>query len=163
MAQDKFTKLAPIFMAKLLAALPELDVLSVAAIAGNLGHESGGFATLQEIAPTVKGSRGGYGWAQWTGPRRRAYEAWCAKKGLSPASDEANMGYVIVELLGPEKAAVAAVRRAGSKIRDEGAALAAKVKAFELAYERAGIKRYASRNAYATRALKNYRALHPGS
>ena len=64
-----------------------------AAILGNLGHESAGLTILQEIKPTVAGSKGGYGWAQWTGPRRRAYEAYCARIGKNPASDEANYAY----------------------------------------------------------------------
>jgi hypothetical protein len=46
----------------------------------------------------VKGSRGGYGYAQWTGPRRRQFEAWAALKGLNPASYEANYGFLRHEL-----------------------------------------------------------------
>jgi len=38
-----------------------------AGILGNLGHESGGLKVMQERNPTG-GGRGGYGWAQWTGP-----------------------------------------------------------------------------------------------
>ena len=67
-------------------------------IVGNLGYESGGLKTLQEIEPAVPGSRGGYGWAQWTGPRRRAFEAWAAAHVLEPSSDEANYGFLIYEL-----------------------------------------------------------------
>ena len=67
-------------------------------IVGNIGYESGGFEKLQEISPTVEGSVGGYGWAQWTGPRRRAYEVWCKGSGVDPASDEANYTYMVLEL-----------------------------------------------------------------
>lgn len=142
-----FTEKAPRIMRDLMRDFP-ISKEDAAAIVGNLGHESGGFAKLQEIAPTVKGSRGGYGWAQWTGPRRRAFEAWCKKEGLSPASDAANYGYLVVELRGDEKAAVPAVKKA--------VGLRAKVIAFEAAFERAGVKHYDSRVKYAQQALTAY-------
>lgn len=66
-------------------------------IFGNLGTETGGFTALQEIKPTVAGSRGGYGWMQWTGPRRKKYEAWCKTTGKNPADDEANYQYLVLE------------------------------------------------------------------
>lgn len=144
-----FVTKAPKVMSDLMRDLPQLSDEDAAAIVGNLGHESGGFATLQEIVPTVKGSRGGYGWAQWTGPRRKAFEAWCASVGLSPASDAANYGFLLVELRGTEKRAIPAVMKA--------AGLEAKVKAFELAFERAGVKHYPSRNSYAAQALAAFR------
>lgn len=155
MATSKFDRLAPGLMSRLMAGVG-FTVLDAAAAVGNGGHESGGFAKLQEINPTVKGSRGGYGWFQWTGPRRRAFEAWCAKNKLDPSSDEANAGFFLAELQGSEKAAVAKTKAAGKGLPEQ-AALVAKVKAFELAYERAGVKHYDSRVAYAQRALKAYR------
>jgi hypothetical protein len=79
-------------------------------IVGNLGFESVGFTKLQEIHPAVHGSRGGYGWAQWTGPRRLAYEAWCRMHTLHPASDKANYGYLLVELRGAYKNVLARMR-----------------------------------------------------
>nr|WP_321482341.1 phage tail tip lysozyme [uncultured Cohaesibacter sp.] len=69
-----------------------------AGLVGNLAHESAGFKTLQEISPTVRGSRGGYGYGQWTGPRRRQFEAWTKEKGLDPTSYEANYGFLKHEL-----------------------------------------------------------------
>lgn len=69
-----------------------------AGIVGNLAHESAGFKTLQEIDPLVKGSRGGYGYAQWTGSRRKSFEKWSEENGLNPSSYEANKGYLIHEL-----------------------------------------------------------------
>lgn len=144
-AQDTFRMKAPWIMALLMRDFPALSLDDAAAIVGNLGHESGGFASLQEIKPTVAGSKGGYGWAQWTGPRRRAYEAWCKERGFSPAEDQANYGYLVVELKGSEKAAI------GKTVNAKG--LAAKVKAFELAFERAGVKHYDSRNRWAAIAI----------
>jgi len=75
-----------------------LSDTQAAALAGNLAFESGNFQTLQEKKPLVSGSKGGYGFAQWTGPRRKAYEAWTKENGLDPASYEANYGYLKREL-----------------------------------------------------------------
>lgn len=80
-----------------------LSLEQAAGLVGNLGHESVGFTRLQEQRPVVKGSRGGYGWAQWTGPRRRAFEDWCRARSLATNSDEANYGFLVKELTGPEK------------------------------------------------------------
>lgn len=78
--------------------------------AGNLAHESGNFKTLQEINPTVKGSRGGFGWAQWTGPRRRQFEAFTQQNGLDPTSAEANYGFLKHELSNtPERSVIGAL------------------------------------------------------
>lgn len=143
-----FEQKAPSIMRRLMADFA-LDVDSAAAIAGNLGHESGGFKFLQEKKPLIPGSKGGYGWAQWTGPRRRNYETYCARNKLDPASDQANYGFLVVELKGPEKKAIPAVMGA--------ATLREKVIAFELAFERAGVKHYESRLRYAVQALAAFR------
>jgi Phage tail lysozyme len=79
-----------------------LSPAAAAGFAGNLAHESGNFKTLQEINPTVAGSRGGFGWAQWTGPRRKQFESWASQNGLDPASPEANYGFLKNELQGSE-------------------------------------------------------------
>src|SRR4051812_41185095 len=111
MSDTLFRQKAPGIMALLMQDFA-LDVESAAAILGNLGHESGGFRFLQEKTPMVAGSAGGYGWAQWTGPRRRAYEAYCARNNLDPAGDKANYGWLFVELKGSESAAISAVKDA---------------------------------------------------
>lgn len=88
-----------------------LSPAAAAGFAGNLAHESGNFKTLQEISPAVKGSRGGFGWAQWTGPRRRQFESWSATNNLDPASREANYGFLKHELSDtPEGGVLAALR-----------------------------------------------------
>lgn len=117
-----------------------------AGIVGNLGHESGGFRHMQELRPTVPGSRGGFGWAQWTGPRRRQFEAWSKEKGLDPTSDEANYGFLKHELQTTERKSLAAVRGTDNA-RDATIA-------FENAFERSGVKAYGSRLAYSQRALR---------
>jgi hypothetical protein len=144
MAGDIFAAKAP-GIARLLMADFGLTLEDACAILGNLGHESGGFKFLQEKKPMVPGSAGGYGWAQWTGPRRRLYEAYCKRNGLDPASDKANYGYLFVELKGSERAAISAVKAAST--------LSEKVIAFEKHFERAGIKHYDSRLTWAKRAL----------
>jgi len=146
---ELFKSKAPWIIDRLMADLPwRLD--DAAACVGNAGHESGGFKFMQEIKPVVPGSAGGYGWFQWTGPRRRAYEAWCTQKGLVPSSDEANYGFLLYELKGTEKAAVAKTSQA--------VGLYSKVVAFELGFERAGVKHYDSRYKYAQIALDAHAA-----
>jgi hypothetical protein len=139
-----FTDKAPWIM-NLLRADFGLTVEEAAAVLGNIGHESGGFKYFQEIKPTVPGSRGGFGWCQWTGPRRVAFEAYCKRNGLDPFSDKANYGFLFMELKGTEKAAIPALKKAKG--------LEAKVAAFEDKFERAGIKNMPSRMRYANQAM----------
>jgi|SRR5437660_291655 len=89
---DKVTKYLPRLMNDL-----DIDRIQAAGIFGNIGTETGGFTAMQEKSPVVKGSRGGYGWLQWTGPRRIKYEAWAKSKGLDPALDETNYQYLVLE------------------------------------------------------------------
>ena len=56
----------------------------------NFADESGFDPGINERNPTVKGSRGGYGLYQLTGPRRRAYEAFATQRG----TDFANRTYM---------------------------------------------------------------------
>lgn len=82
-----------------LAADFKITLVAAAGIVGNLGFESVGFTVMQEkgqISP-----RGGWGWAQWTGPRRRAFESWANSQQLDRASDEANYGFLKLELSTP--------------------------------------------------------------
>lgn len=149
-----FRKMAPDIMGRLMKDF-SIDVGRSAAIVGNLGHESGGFKFLQEIKPLIPGSRGGYGWAQWTGPRRVQFEAYCKANNLKPESFEANYGFLKWELINSEKTALPAVRKATT--------LRAQVIAFELAFERASDKHkgYDSRERYARVALAAYGAPVP--
>jgi hypothetical protein len=135
----------PVFMAEF-----GVTALDAAAVFGNGGYESNGFETLQEIKPVVAGSRGGFGWFQWTGPRRRAFEAFCKKNGLNPKDDNANYLFLVLELHGPEKSAIAKLKAAKT--------LDAKTVAFEAAYERAGVKAHEKRKAWALKALHAYEA-----
>ena len=103
---------------------------------------------MQEIAP--RAGRGGLGFFQWTGPRRVAFEAWLKRKGAKPDDLDASYAFLVRELRGPEKRAVAATRAASG--------LEAKVRAFEQAFERAGVKHYPSRVAWAQVALGIWQA-----
>lgn len=75
-----------------------LNDVQAAAFVGNLVVETGNFRSLQEKNPTVKGSRGGYGIAQWTADRRVAFENWAKQNGLPVDSYEANYGFLKEEL-----------------------------------------------------------------
>ena len=75
-----------------------LTTEQAAGIVGNLAHETGDFKFMQEIEPVVPGSKGGYGFAQWTGPRRRSFEKWAEENALDISSYEANLGYLMHEI-----------------------------------------------------------------
>ena len=81
--------------------------------AGTLGYESGNFKTMQEQNP-VGGGPGGYGWAQWTGPRRLAYMQYAQANGLDPSSPQANQGFLDQELSGPYAGALAQIKQTGN-------------------------------------------------
>lgn len=136
-----------------------LSDLQAAGLLGNLGRETGGFRHLQEVAPAVPGSRGGWGLAQWTGSRRVAMETWCRARGLDPADPEAGYGYLCAELRGPEAPALAALRATTT--------LASATAAVWRRYERPGVVAARDRLAWARRALAALRdapaAPPPGS
>lgn len=123
-----------------------------AGILGNIGHECAGFTQLQERNP--HGGRGGYGWCQWTGPRRRNFESWCAEHRLRERSDRANYGFLVYEMTStPERRVVRALRRTRT--------LRSAVATFEQVYERAGTVNLSSRIQWARRALRAYRLRWP--
>lgn len=85
-------------------------------IAGNLAVESGFDPGINEIAPVVPGSRGGYGLAQWTGPRRVQYEEYAAGRGLPVNSLDAQLDFLTWELHNTEKNAGNAILAADDPI-----------------------------------------------
>lgn len=141
---DFFDHWAVVFIGHLMRDF-KLDLESSVAIVGNLGHESGGFKALQEVKPMVPGSRGGWGIAQWTGPRRRAAEAYWKRNGLDPKDMMANYKFLFVELNGPEGRVLPKLRAADG--------LNAKVEVFCNGFLRPGIPHMASRKIWANRAL----------
>lgn len=146
-ARASFVKRAPIIMGRLMADFPSLDVEGSAAILANLGGES----RLQAVAeerPTVRGSRGGFGWSQSTGARRRAAEAFWAKRNLDPSSDAAQYAWLFYELrYTPEKRVLAALTRPGLDFH-------AKIRVFCQVFERPGMPNYAGRYAWGALALQ---------
>jgi hypothetical protein len=116
---------------------------------GNLGHESGGLTILREIGAAP--GRGGYGWAQWTGPRARAFLHYCDVVKLDWHSEEANYGYLVKELNESYSHTVSAVAKAPN--------LMAATKAFERGYEAAGVVNMPSRQSWARIALGAVRSV----
>ena len=74
-------------------------------IVANMIAESGLNPGINEIAPVVEGSRGGYGLNQWTGPRRRQYEAFAADRGASLDDLNTQLDFTMWELQNTEKRA----------------------------------------------------------
>lgn len=101
--------------------------IHAAAIVGNLGGESG-LEAINERHPIVPGSRGGWSWAQWTGPRRDEFEAYAASRGLPLTSDQAAYEFLVKELTGSEKHALDQTKKT--------TALDAAVYTFEVLFER---------------------------
>lgn len=144
-----YEKWAVIFIDRLMKDFG-LDVLSAAAIVGNAGHESSGFKQLQELKPLVKGSKGGWGIMQWTGPRRREAEAYWARNSMNPSSMDANYAFLFVELKGPEGRVL--------KLLENGSTLDHKTEIFSRVFLRPGIPHIESRKVWAKRALVAWKA-----
>lgn len=143
------------WLVKALAADFGLTLSQAAGIVGNLGFESGGFKELQEISPR-DGGEGGLGWAQWTGPRRRDFVAWCSKWKLSPTSDEGNYRYLVYDLQGVYASSIIALKKTPT--------VDAAVFSFGQTYERpygtipGHLPGYAERLAWAKRAVAGVNA-----
>lgn len=74
-------------------------------IVANMGVESRFDPGINEIAPLVEGSRGGYGLNQWTGPRRRQYEAFAAERGAPLDDVGTQLDFTVWELQNTERGA----------------------------------------------------------
>jgi hypothetical protein len=66
--------------------------------AGNFAVESRFDPGINEIAPLVPGSRGGFGYAQWTGPRRRQLEDFAASRGVPVSDPNMQLDFLMHEL-----------------------------------------------------------------
>jgi hypothetical protein len=109
-AYGKFDSKAPAIMAGLMQKYG-LTHEQAAGVVGNLGHESARFTAYHEGGQAA--GRGGVGWAQWTGSRRRDFEKWTKAHGLSPTSDEASWRF-LTEGDRETAGAMAAVKRTHS-------------------------------------------------
>lgn len=92
----------------------------------NFRDESGLNPGINEAKPLVPGSRGGFGLAQWTGPRRQALEAFAAQRGAPVSDPNVQMDFLVEELRGPEARAAQSILSAP----DVGTAAAAIVNDF---------------------------------
>ena len=145
-AGKSFDAQAPAVMKNLMADF-DLSKEQASGIVGNLGHESAGLtAGIQEGGVTQ--GRGGLGWAQWTGPRRKAFEAYLAETGQPATDPSANYGFLKRELTTTHAGALDAVKHQSTS--------AGSMMAFEQKYEAAGVKNYGSRQQYANRAMGDY-------
>jgi len=144
MSDQFFRDHAVLVMQKLVTAF-DLKAYMAAGIMGNLGHESGGLTHLREIGQPE--GRGGYGWAQWTGPRARSFLAWCNQHGLDWHSVDGNLGYLIHEL-GNDHQTISALL----KTTDVQSATIS----FERNYERAGVISMHSRLQWANIAYSTW-------
>ena len=73
------------------------SMAQAAGMLGNIMHESANMTADLEFGNGI-----GRGWLQWSFGRRTAFEAWSARNGLSPASAEANSGYLWHEMGGAD-------------------------------------------------------------
>lgn len=150
-----FKTLAPRMMRDLMRDFAPLADFQAAGIVGNGGGESAGFTSIQELNPTVGGSKGGLGFFQWTGmtpnnPRRRNFEAHLKKLGKGPSDYDANYTMLRDELRTSERATIPAIRAAKN--------LAEATKAFMVKFERPGVPHYEGRVRWAQMALDAYKA-----
>ena len=146
-----FKRLAPRMMRDLMRDLSPLAEFQAAAVVGNGGGESGGFMLIQELKPTVPGSKGGsasfngrHGHHRKPG-RRRVFEM-----GRKPDSYDANYEMLRRELKGPEKGTMPKLR--ATKTIDEA------TKSFMVTFERPGIPHFEGRVKWSKMALAAYEA-----
>ncbi|WP_299949071.1 phage tail tip lysozyme [uncultured Ruegeria sp.] len=71
----------------------------------NFKDESNLDPGINEINPTVPGSRGGFGLAQWTGPRRVALEQFAQQRGSNVSDIDTQLDFLVHELQGTESSA----------------------------------------------------------
>jgi len=137
-----FMQKAPRLMRTLMHNFGMTDY-QAAGVLGNLGTESMGFQRLHEIGQPE--GKGGYGWFQWTGPRRKSFLDWCVKNKLKWTSDEANEGFLLYELTHDYFHVVAHLK--DTKSLKEATEL------FEREYEGAGVPNIKSRLQWAQMAM----------
>lgn len=134
-----------------------ISPVHAAGIVGNFMHESGGINLPPDIN---EGGRkgppafsGGYGWAQWTGPRQRTFIDFAVSAGFMAsktvnATDAANYGYLKKELATGYKTTIPQLKR---ETTTDGA-----TRSFEATFESAGTPNLPSRQAKARQALAEF-------
>ncbi|MCZ4330781.1 phage tail tip lysozyme [Castellaniella denitrificans] len=137
--------LAPIVIRRLSSDL-NLTPQQAAGVVGQLGHESAGLQAINEENPAVPGSRGGFGWAQWTGPRRQAFEQWAAENKADVSDPEANYQFLLHELKDTPEGRVLPALRAAPDAQAAG-------RLFTDQFLRPGVPAYDSRASWTQKAL----------
>jgi hypothetical protein len=152
-ATAPFVRIAALLQIDLQERLALHDPDDCDAIIGNLAHECDGFTVWHEIGQPPE--KGGIGWGQWTGPRRRKFESYCAEHKYDPRSYLGQLEYLIFELTGAYHNAVLEMMAAPD--------LRAKVDKFEETFEVAGVPALASRYRWAlkSRGLRTTKAPPP--
>ena len=140
-----FLRLAPLIMRELMARF-DLSPVQAAAIVGNIGTESRGFTAYHESGQPE--NKGGYGWVQWTGPRREAFFAWADAHNLNRTSEAASLSFLEHELETSHRNAIVILKRQTS--------LSAATRSFMVHFEEPGVLNEASRQHYAEIALQQY-------
>jgi hypothetical protein len=85
-------------------------------IVANMIAESRLNPGINEAAPLVPGSRGGYGLNQWTGPRRRQYEAFAAERGAALDDVNTQLDFTMWEFQNTERPAYEALLAADDPV-----------------------------------------------
>jgi hypothetical protein len=149
---DAWHRIVPLFVEDSCTIL-KIQPWHACGILGNIGAESGKLKYTQEIHPLA--GRGGLGWLQFTGPRRKLFEAWCQHNRLKPSDYKANLGFMCSELLGYVKGSDE--RFALSKLKATKTVRDAAI-AFCQYYERPGIPHTESRIKLANEAWYIWKA-----
>jgi hypothetical protein len=74
--------------------VPRIHAIGILA---NIQGESNFDPGINEVSPLVRGSRGGYGLFQHTGPRRRALESYCRSRSLDVWNWRAQVDFAFTE------------------------------------------------------------------
>ncbi|TXN40614.1 hypothetical protein FV232_05530 [Methylobacterium sp. WL30] len=146
-AVGPFDRLASHLMSDLIADFG-LNRDQAAGIVGNVGAECGGFSVLQERHPIRP--PGGYGWCQWTGPRRKQFFSFCHEKGLSVDSYDGNLAFLSHELNTSYKRVLSNIQK--SRTLEDATSI------FLMQFEKPLTPNLRTRVRYATRALRAYEA-----
>ena len=143
-----FVEKAPVIMQHLLRDFPQLKDFHAAGVLGNIGRETGGFRLMQEVRP--KKGRGGLGWLQWTGDRRKKFEAFCVPPIPGTETNEGNYAFMRHEMKGDERPAFDAFAATTN--------LASATAIFMSRYERPGVPALEERQDWARKALDAFRS-----
>jgi hypothetical protein len=140
-----FILLAPKIMQDMISEFG-LSPIQAAAIVGNLGTESQDFTAYHEHGQPE--NKGGYGWAQWTGPRREAFFAWADAHEFQRDSEAASLGFLEHELKTSHKNVITSLKRHRNLI--------AATHDFMNKFEGPGIPNEHDRHSHAVIALRAY-------